>query len=100
MKAVVLLFAAAVALTALAPAEPAVAQQTSAQKKRPFVLKGGGRYPVKRRAYSQLRKSDTLESRKFNDPALGPRSQGQPFDNGFFFETPTGPFGGNTPYMR
>lgn len=57
-------------------------------------------YKQARPGYSKLRKSDLIETKKFRDPNLGFRAQGEPFDNGFFFETPRGPFGGYTPYMH
>ncbi len=89
---------ATVAVLALAAPLPAAAQQ--AQSKKEFSLKGTSYLPQRRRAYQNLRKSDTYETRKFRDYAFGPRAQGEPFDNGFFFETPSGPFGGYTPYMH
>lgn len=92
MKALVAVLAAVLALGALAPASPLEAKEA--------VLKGKSYYKYSRPAYKKLKKSDTYASRKFNDPALGPRAQNQPFDNGFFFENPTGPFGGYTPYMH
>lgn len=97
MKAAVTLFAA-VALIALTPSGPAEAA-SGAKAKSPYVLKGTSHLP-RRRAYKYLRKSHTIETRKFYDPSFGPRAQGEPFDNGFFFETPSGPFGGYTPYMH
>lgn len=97
MKTAVMMFAA-LTLAALVPIGTAEAAKQGAKSSDPYVLKGTSHLP--RRAYSKLRKSHTLESRKFYDPALGPRAQGQPFDNGFFFETPSGPFGGYTPYMH
>lgn len=92
MKAVIAVLAAVVALAAIGPFSPAEA------KKGP-VLKGKSYYYYKK-GYRKLKKSDTYETRKFTDPALGLRAQNQPFDNGFFFETPTGPHGGSTPYMH
>lgn len=46
-----------------------------------------------------VRKSDTYDTRRFVDPSLTRQSQGGPFDEGFFFETPRGAFGGSTPYF-
>jgi hypothetical protein len=90
------LVAAAFAMAALTPVAPASAQSASAKRK---ALEGTQTLP-RRPAYQNLRKSDLYESRKFWDPAYGARTQGAPFDNGFFFETPTPPFGGTTPYMH
>ncbi|MGE0767283.1 MAG: hypothetical protein AB7L90_12525 [Hyphomicrobiaceae bacterium] len=43
---------------------------------------------------------DTIDTRKFVDRSMGYQSQGGPFDSGFFFETPRGPYGGTTPYFH
>lgn len=43
---------------------------------------------------------DAIDTRKFVDPTLSYQSQGGPFDSGFFFETPRGPYGGTTPYFH
>lgn len=93
MKFAVAVLASVFALAALAPMAPAEAKKSA-------VLKGKSYYQHGRPAYRKLKKSDTYESRKFNDFSLGPRAQNQPFDNGYFFETPTGPYGGYTPYMH
>jgi len=42
---------------------------------------------------------DAIDTRRFVDPTLSHQSQGGPFDSGFFFETPRGPFGGTAPYF-
>lgn len=47
-----------------------------------------------------VRKSDTIDTRRFVDPTLTQQSLGGPFDNGFFFETPRGPYGGTAPYFH
>lgn len=93
MKSAIAVLAAIFALAALAPMAPAEAKKGT-------VLKGKSYYKYSRPGYKKLKKSDTYETRKFSDPAIGPRAQNQPFDNGWFFETPTGPFGGYTPYMH
>jgi hypothetical protein len=73
----------------------------SAQAETSFTLRNQGHaYRQNRPGYSRLHKSDLIATRKFVDPSLGLRAQGEPFDNGFFFETPRGPFGGYTPYMH
>jgi hypothetical protein len=93
MKSVLLAAAVAALATAFAPS--AVDAQTS------FELRKQQRaYRQARPGYSKLRKSDLIETKKFRDPNLSFRAQGEPFDNGFFFETPRGPFGGYTPYMH
>ncbi|MGD9803679.1 MAG: hypothetical protein AB7E81_13320 [Hyphomicrobiaceae bacterium] len=43
---------------------------------------------------------DAIDTRRFVDPTLNSQSQGGPFDSGFFFETPRGPYGGTTPYFH
>lgn len=84
------------ALALLAPVVP-----TPANAQTSFELRKQQRaYRQARPGYSRLRKSDLIETKKFRDPNLGFRAQGEPFDNGFFFETPRGPFGGYTPYMH
>lgn len=93
MKAALIAFVV-LALAAAAPLAPACAETS-------FELRQQQRaFRQNRPAYAKLRKSDLIETRKFRDPALGLRAQGEPFDNGFFFETPRGPFGGYTPYMH
>ncbi|MFN0219047.1 MAG: hypothetical protein ACKVP4_09565 [Hyphomicrobium sp.] len=91
MRAALPLFAAA-AIFALAPLASAQAAPREYELKREKPLPHYGGYSVK--------KSHTIDTRKFTDPSLSVRAQGQPFDNGFFFETPRGPFGGYTPYMH
>ncbi len=57
-------------------------------------------YPKRhRRAYS-FSYADTIDTRRFTDPSYASQPQGGPFDSGFFFATPRGPFGGYTPYMH
>lgn len=99
MKAAVIVLAA-MALIGVAGNASAQTAGSGQKPKSEFTLKGTSYLPQRRPAYRNLRKSDIYESRKFNDPAFGPRSQGQPFDNGFFFETPQGPFGGTSPYIH
>lgn len=91
---------AAMAIIGLAPSNAAEAAKPGSKAKSQYSLKGVSTLPPRRRAYKNLRQSHTLESKKFYDPALGPRAQGEPFDNGFFFEQPSGPYGGTTPYMH
>lgn len=43
---------------------------------------------------------DAINTRRFVDPSMTRQTNGGPFDSGFFFETPKGPFGGTTPYMH
>lgn len=90
------LFAAALAVAATLPVASASAQSASAKRK----TLEGTQTLQRRPAYQNLRKSDLIDTRKFTDPAYGVRTQGGPFDNGFFFEQPTAPFGGYTPYMH
>jgi hypothetical protein len=46
------------------------------------------------------RKADVIDTRRFVDTSSTRQSQGGPFDSGFFFETPQGPFGGTAPYFH
>lgn len=59
--------------------------------------------PVYKKQYRggySYRSVDTIDTRKFTDPTLSQQSQAGPFGNGFFFETPRGPYGGTTPYFQ
>jgi len=59
--------------------------------------------PVYKKQYRggySVRKTDTIDTRRFVDPSSQFQSQGGPFDSGFFFETPRGPFGGTAPYFQ
>jgi hypothetical protein len=70
----------------------------AAQSKRPLNVPVYKKHHY-RGGYS-VRKSDTIDTRRFVDPTLTQQSQGGPFDNGFFFETPRGPYGGTAPYFQ
>jgi len=73
--------------------------QTTAKSKPLRVIVGGKRY---RGSYSYQSSGtiDASDTRRFTDPSVTRQSPGGPFDNGFFFETPNGPFGGYTPYWN
>jgi len=70
-------------------------QKTTAHQPLRGVIYGGRRVGGYSYKYIQ-----GINTRKFNDPSLSFRAQGEPFDNGFFFETPRGPYGGYAPYMH
>lgn len=57
-------------------------------------------YSKRYRGGYSYRYTDTINSNRFVDPSVTSQSQGGPFDSGFFFATPSGPFGGYTPYMH
>jgi len=79
------------------PAAVVVTTTEAVAQKRPL------RVPVYKKSYRggySVRRSDTYDTRRFVDPTLTRQSQGGPFDNGFFFETPRGPYGGTTPYFQ
>lgn len=92
------LMIACVALAALLPMQPNVAEAKTKKASQPLtgIIYGNQRRP----GGYKYKYVDGINTRKFNDPSLSFRSQGGPFDNGFFFETPRGPFGGYTPYMH
>lgn len=93
MKLVVLSCLLAVGLMTV----PAVSADAAPRREaRPIQVEVYKRY---RGGYS-VRKADTIETRRFVDPSLGPNSQRGPFDNGFFFESPRGPYGGTSPYLQ
>ena len=94
MKSAVLLSAliAGFAATMFAPTADA---QT--RKGRPLAVDV---YKKPYRGGYSVRKSDTYDTRKFVDQSNYRQSQGGPFDEGFFFETPRGAFGGSAPYFH
>ena len=58
-------------------------------------------YPGKRRGGYSYSKTDSIsakDTRRFVNPKR--QSLGGPFDSDFFFEAPSGPYGGYTPYMQ
>jgi hypothetical protein len=87
------LLVAGLAIAPLVTATPAEA----AKPKKPLRVEV---YKKHYRGGYSVRKSDTYDTRRFVDPSLSFQSQGGPFDNGFFFETPRGPYGGTTPYFQ
>lgn len=96
---VCLFLIAAMAFAASLAMQPGAADAQTTVKKYPPLK--GVIYGKKRRPGGYTYKyADAIDTRKFNDPALSYQTQGGPFDNGFFFETPRAPFGGQTPYMH
>ncbi|MGI9395292.1 MAG: hypothetical protein ACR2OY_11650 [Boseongicola sp.] len=88
--------AAIVALTPVPPAEAANGKQAAKSKPLRVTV-----YRTKRRGRYSYKKSDTIGTRNIYRFVHPPRqSSGGPFDNGFFFATPRGPYGGYTPYMQ
>ena len=58
-------------------------------------------HPGKRRGGYSYSKTDSISAkdiRRLTNPKR--QSLGGPFDSDFFFEAPSGPFGGYTPYMQ
>lgn len=89
-------------LSCLVAAGLALAPMSAAQAAQPRKAK-----PLRVEVYKKhyrggysYRYVDAIDTRRFVDPALGQNAQGGPFDNGFFFETPRGPYGGTTPYFH
>jgi hypothetical protein len=87
------------AIVALTPIQSAEADKgTRAANSKPLRVTV---YPTKRRGGYSYKQSDTIGTRNIYRFVHPPRqSSGGPFDNGFFFETPRGPYGGYTPYMQ
>lgn len=86
-------------IMAAAPLQPAQAAsgKKSAQGKPLRVTV----HPRKRRggySYSRTDSISAKEMRRFIDPPR--QSIGGPFDRDFFFEQPSSPYGGSTPYMH
>jgi hypothetical protein len=86
-------------LVALAPMQNAqAANGNKSAKSKPLRVTV---HPGKRIGGYSYSKTDSISperTRRFIDPPR--QSLGGPFDNGFFFETPTSPHGGSTPYMH
>jgi hypothetical protein len=87
---------AALVIAGLVSIAPAAVDAAPRKEARPLRVEVYKKY---RGGYS-VRKADTIETRRFTDPSLGPNAQAGPFDNGFFFETPRGPYGGRSPYLQ
>jgi len=91
------LLIAATALAAVLPMQP---MQAEAKTKASKPLRGTIYGNQRRVGGYKYKYVDSIDTRKFYDPSMSARSQGGPFDNGFFFESPRAPFGGYTPYMH
>jgi hypothetical protein len=98
MKIAILAYVVA-AIVALTPIQSAEADKGKrADKCKPLRVTF---YPRKRRGGYSYKNSDTIGTRNIYRFVHPPRqSSGGPFDNGYFFETPRGPYGGYTPYMQ
>lgn len=75
---------------------PVFAQSTGAKSK---PLRGVVR-PAPRRGGYSYKYLQGVDTRKFTDPTKTEQTVGGPFDNGFFFSSPTAPRGGDSPYMQ
>lgn len=78
-----------------APIVSAEAQSRARSKPLPVQV-----YKKPYRGGYSYRAVDVIDTRRFTDPTIGKQSQGGPFDSGFFFETPRGPYGGTAPYFQ
>ena len=99
MKLIGLASVAAAILVALTPLHSAEAQngKRSAQNGPLRVTVDRGRR-IGGYSYNRIDSISAKETRRFIDPPR--QSVGGPFDNGFFFVTPTSPYGGYSPYMH
>jgi hypothetical protein len=75
---------------------PAMAQTKSAEGGKP--LKGVVR-PARRGGYS-YKYTQGINTRRFVDRTKQEQTPMGPFDSGFFFSSPVGPRGGDSPYMN
>ena len=94
-------FAAAAGVTVLGfSSAPAAAQSADAQPSKP--LRGKVYYGRRKGGYSYKpnQTMSTAEARRFWDPGSTLQSPSGPFDSGFFFDSATGPHGGNAPYQQ
>jgi len=98
MKTIVLscLLAVGLVCAPIVSADAAPRKRYSKPLSVPVYKKHYGKY---RGGYS-YRYVDSIDTRKFVDRSSSYQSQGGPFDSGFFFETPRGPYGGTTPYFQ
>jgi hypothetical protein len=96
---IVSLASVAAAVLALTPLHSAEAQdgRKSADNKPLRVTVDRGRR-IGGYSYNKLDGISAQQTRRFIDPPR--QSLGGPFDNGFFFVTPTPPYGGYSPYMH
>jgi len=98
MKVAGLAYVVAVIIAVMPVHSAQAAKGKKSVKNKPLRVTVHRRKP--RGGYS-YKKSDTIGSRNIYRFVHPPRqSRGGPFDNGFFFETPSGPFGGYSPYMQ
>lgn len=56
-------------------------------------------HPQRRGGYS-YKYNQGIVTRSFTDPTLTSQTTAGPFDNGFFFSSPSAPHGGDSPYMQ
>lgn len=98
MKTLGLLKIIAVAAVLALPtvSAPAFAQSPGAKTK---PLRGVVRPSPRRGGYS-YKYLQGVDTRKFTDPTATAQTNGGPFDNGFFFSSPSQPHGGDSPYMQ
>jgi hypothetical protein len=85
-----------VALLPLHAAEAANGRKSVKKKPLRVVVTRGRR--IGGYSYSKSQSMSAKDTRRFVDPIR--QSSGGPFDSGFFFEQPTSPYGGYTPYMH
>jgi hypothetical protein len=98
MKNLGLLKIVAVAAVLALPTVPAPAfAQNAGAKSKP--LRGVVR-PAPRRGGYSYKYLQGVDTRKFTDPTATAQTNGGPFDNGFFFSSPSAPRGGDSPYMQ
>ena len=88
--------AAIIALTPMLSADAANGKKSAKSKPLRVTV-----YRTKARGGYSYKKTDTIGTRNIYRFVHPPRqSSGGPFDGGFYFETPSGPYGGYTPYMQ
>lgn len=92
------IFALSAALVLPTLQAPAMAQSSGAKQAKP--LRGVVR-PAPRRGGYSYKYLQGVETKKFYDPTVTSQTNGGPFDNGFFFNSPgAAPRGGDSPYMQ
>jgi hypothetical protein len=81
-------------------ADNAIAQSTKSSSKKYPPMKGVVYYKKRKKGYYSYQYLDGVNTRRFVDPSAYQQSPAGPFGTGFFFITPTSPYGGQSPYMH
>ena len=98
MKSAILAYIVVVIIALMPMHSAQAAKGKRSVKSKPLRVTVYRRKPTGGYSYGKADSIGAKDTRRFVDPIK--QSSGGPFDNGFFFETPMGPYGGSTPYMH